>query len=187
MFLFGIFRYTKLIYTDGEKKPTKEIKGSKKRFRNADDDDVIDLTSNAASVSTQALDVTPKRIKTVSVTVPQVSDSADWGSALNAANPDFKPRLESKNPIIKKSTTPKTMSHSSQGPMPKTTRKGRPPKEKAQSPSATLTPKVRKGKEKIHSSPRDATPPIRSLDELRAAGLIEDETKLQGLLKGMYI
>jgi hypothetical protein len=96
------------------------------------------------------------------------------------ADPAFVPQLEPKYPAAEKGVTSKTM--------PRSSRKGRPPKAQTQSPIATLTPKIRKSKEKTHPSPRDrdVTPPIRSLDELRAAGLVEDEQKLQGLMKSMY-
>jgi hypothetical protein len=73
--------------------------------REQDDEQEDELPStrgNSICISTQAHDVTPKRTKTVSVAVPQTSGSADWGLALNVVNPDFTPRLEPKNPIIKK-------------------------------------------------------------------------------------
>jgi hypothetical protein len=61
-------RYIKLIRVDKDS-------STKKRSHNADDD-TIDLTSDAAGASAQTLSLTPKRRKTVSITIPSASESA---------------------------------------------------------------------------------------------------------------
>jgi hypothetical protein len=85
-------------------------------------------------------------------------NSKDWGTPENIVNPSFQPRFEPLHPPAKTVTA---------------TRK------------ATPKPKPRKAKGKAQTPPREPTPPVRSLDELRQAGLIEDEEKLRSLMDGM--
>ena len=75
-------------------------------------------------------------------------------------NPGFQPNFEPLHPPLKKAAA---------------TRK------------ATPKGKSRKGKEKAQTPAREPTPPVRSLDELRQAGLIENEEKLRSLMDGMCI
>jgi len=75
-------------------------------------------------------------------------------------NPDFQPNFEPLHP---------------------------PPKKTVVTRKAAPKTKSRKGKEKAQTPPREPTPPVRSLDELRQAGLIEDEEKLRSLMDGMCI
>ena len=194
--LLHAIRYTELIRVDEES--SKGAKATKKRTHNADCE-VVDLTFDTAPP--QSPEPTPKKRKTVSVVIPSTPapvrrNSKDWGTAENIVNPNFSPRFEPlqhqpKNAAATGKATPKPNSRKGKEkaytPPGEPTPKPRKGKEKAQTPPREPTPKPRKGKEKAHTLPREPTPPVRSLDELRQAGLIEDEGKLQALMDGMCI